>query len=72
MAVGRADAVPVMRALVDSGIDVTGPADSSALSARPDLTIVVTDDYLDPALSGISRAFLHSGRSWLLAKPLAR
>jgi bacteriocin biosynthesis cyclodehydratase domain-containing protein len=69
MAVGRADAVPVMRALVDSGIDVTGPADSTAPSAGQDLTIVVTDDYLDPALSGISRAFLHSGRSWLLAKP---
>jgi ribosomal protein S12 methylthiotransferase accessory factor len=31
--------------------------------------VVVTDDYLDPALSAVSRAFLHSGRGWLLAKP---
>jgi oxazoline/thiazoline synthase len=69
MAVGQADSVPVMRALVDSGIDVTGPADSTGRSAGPDLTIVVTDDYLNPALSAVSRAFLHSGRSWLLAKP---
>ena len=69
MAVGRADAVPVMRALVDSGIDVTGPGDSTGLPVGPDLTIVVTDNYLDPALSAVSRAFLHSGRSWLLAKP---
>jgi bacteriocin biosynthesis cyclodehydratase domain-containing protein len=69
MAVGRADPVPVMRALIDSGIDVTGPGDSTGRLAGPDLTIVVADDYLDPALSGISRAFLHSGRSWLLAKP---
>jgi oxazoline/thiazoline synthase len=69
MAVGQADSVPVMRALVDSGIDVTGPADSTGLSAGPDLTVVVTDDYLNPALSAVSRAFLHSGRSWLLAKP---
>ena len=69
MAVGRADAVPVMRALIDSGIDVTGPGDSTGLPVGPDLTIVVTDNYLDPALSAVSRAFLHSGRSWLLAKP---
>ena len=61
--------MPVMRALVDSGIDVTGPHDSTGLPVGPDLTIVVTDDYLDPALSAVSRAFLHSGRSWLLAKP---
>jgi ribosomal protein S12 methylthiotransferase accessory factor len=58
-----------MRALVDSGIDVTGPADSTGVPVGPDLTIVVTDNYLDPALSAVSRAFLHSGRSWLLAKP---
>jgi oxazoline/thiazoline synthase len=69
MAVGRADPVPMMRALVDSGIDVTGPDDSMGLSADPDLTLVVTDDYLNLALSAVSRAFLHSGRSWLLAKP---
>jgi bacteriocin biosynthesis cyclodehydratase domain-containing protein len=69
LAVGKADAVPVMRALVDSGIDVTGPADSTGQPAGPDVTVVVTDDYLNPALSAVSRAFLHSGRSWLLAKP---
>jgi bacteriocin biosynthesis cyclodehydratase domain-containing protein len=69
MAVGRADPVPVMRALVDSGIDVAGQGGSPGQPTGPDLTIVVTDDYLNPALSGVSRAFLHSGRSWLLAKP---
>ncbi len=63
VSVGRADPAPVMRALVDSGLDVSGG------SASGDLTVVVTDDYLDPALSAISRAFLHSGRNWLLAKP---
>ncbi len=69
VAVGQADPVPVLRALVDSGVDVTGPSDPAGRSAGPDLTIVVTDDYLRPALSAVSRAFLHSGRSWLLAKP---
>ena len=63
VSVGQADPAPVMRALVDSGMDVSGS------SGAVDLTVVVTDDYLDPALSAISRAFLHSGRSWLLAKP---
>jgi len=69
MAVGHADPVPVMRALVDSGIDVAGAANPSGMPDGPDLTLVVTDDYLDPALSAISRAFQHSGRRWLLAKP---
>jgi len=63
VSVGQADPAPVMRALVAAGLDVSGD------SASGDLSVVVTDDYLDPALSALSRAFLHSGQRWVLAKP---
>ena len=63
VAVGAADPAPVLQALVDSGINIAGGADVAAL------TVVITNDYLDPALGAISKAFLHTGQRWMLAKP---
>ena len=60
IAVGAADANGLTAALMafDMRMDATGaPA------------VVVTDDYLQPALGDINRQALLSGRPWLLCKP---
>ncbi len=66
VAIGRADPEPVLRALASSGINAAWAADGAG---HAELTVAVTDDYLDPALGAISTAFLRAGRRWMLAKP---
>lgn len=57
------DDAHVRAALIDAGHTIQS---SSATSA---LTVVLTDDYLNPALADINAAHLESGRPWLLARP---
>ena len=57
--VGTADANPLVAALSELSIRV---ADEGQLN------IVLTDDYLQPALAELNRAALASGRPWLLAR----
>lgn len=57
--VGAADSAPLATALTDISIGV-GEAGS--------LAVVLTDDYLQPALARINREALTNGHPWLLAK----
>ncbi len=70
---GRADPQTAAAACRESGLTVTGayggpgacgPQDSTAA-----LSLVLCDDYLDPALEEINTGHLEQGRPWLLAKP---
>lgn len=54
---------PVREALEDQGITV---CDSTAA----DFTLVVTDDYLRADLAHLNTAALHSGKPWMLVKPV--
>ncbi|WP_034273296.1 TOMM precursor leader peptide-binding protein [Haloechinothrix halophila] len=62
----------VVSALDAAGLAVTSRPALASGSARPtgELTVVVCDDYLDPALSEIDRAHREAGVPWLLAKPV--
>jgi bacteriocin biosynthesis cyclodehydratase domain-containing protein len=62
-AVGGADAGAAARACAASGLTVTDNADDACL------TLVVCDDYLDPALRELDARQRAAGRPWLLAKP---
>jgi ribosomal protein S12 methylthiotransferase accessory factor len=42
---------------------------TTSTSDNPGLTLVLVDDYLDPALEAINQRHLASGQPWLLAKP---
>lgn len=55
------DTAPLERACRDSGLAVTGERDA-------DLLLVLSDDYLDPALHDVNARLLAEGRPWLLAK----
>ncbi|MEV6839237.1 TOMM precursor leader peptide-binding protein [Streptomyces sp. NPDC051133] len=60
VALGRADAAAAERACRAAGLSC-GPA--------APFTLVVCDDYLDPALAEFNTARLADGRPWLAAKP---
>ncbi|WP_217643293.1 TOMM precursor leader peptide-binding protein [Actinopolyspora lacussalsi] len=69
LTVGEAvDVTAVETALRTAGFAVDA-APWEALSETADLTVVLCDDYLNPALAEIDRACRSSGRQWLLAKP---
>ena len=61
LAVGDVNLTGVTAALIAHGLRV----DAAGTPA-----VVVVDDYLQPALAGINRDALQSGRSWLLCKPV--
>ncbi len=61
---GGVDAGPAAEALDDLGFTVTTSDDLQAA-----FTVVLCDDYLDPALARLNHAHLVSGRPWMLAKP---
>lgn len=63
--VGGADAAAAARACTASGLTVVTDHDSS----RADATLVVCDNYLDPALGEIEADQRGLGLPWLLAKP---
>ncbi|HEY1573739.1 MAG TPA: TOMM precursor leader peptide-binding protein [Pseudonocardiaceae bacterium] len=58
--VGRTRAVDTLRAAGLTVLDGIGSAD---------LTVVLCDDYLNPALADVDAAHRAAGRPWLLAKP---
>lgn len=47
--------------VIDQEVVATGSGEA--------LTVVVVEDYLDPALAGLNRSFLRRGASWLPVKP---
>jgi len=67
--VGRVDAQPLIDALQRLGIPVGEgkPDDSMGVHS---LQVVLTDDYLQPALGQINQNALQNQQSWLLVKPL--
>ncbi len=75
--VGSADPTFLVRALLESGVTVAGqqdtpagePGASAAGGAEPFLTVVVTDDYLNPELAEINRYQHATGGRWMIAKP---
>ncbi|OMI87515.1 hypothetical protein BSZ07_25165 [Streptomyces sp. M1013] len=62
-ALGGADARAAARTCAASGLTVTDDP------AQAGLTLVVCDDYLDPALRALDERQRAAGRPWLLAKP---
>jgi bacteriocin biosynthesis cyclodehydratase domain-containing protein len=79
---GGADPRPAAAACRESGLTVTGVSGSprvSGVSGASEvsgvggaaLSLVLCDDYLDPALEEINAEHLGVGRPWLLAKPYA-
>jgi ribosomal protein S12 methylthiotransferase accessory factor len=63
------------------GVEIHGDVDGAAIedalaaaglriAADGELTIAVTDDYLQPSLAACNEAALASGRPWLLARPV--
>ncbi|MET7618148.1 TOMM precursor leader peptide-binding protein [Streptomyces sp. NPDC005408] len=63
---------PVLAALRETGLTVrTSPLEETGEGYAPGegLTVVLVDDYLDPALERINAAHLAAERPWLLAKP---
>ena len=66
--VGSADAAGIIRVLQESGVRLD-PAQAAAAQSEPFLTVVVTDDYLNPELAAINE-FQHArGGRWIIAKP---
>jgi len=65
---GRADPQTAAAACRESGLTVTGARGPHA-SPGAALSLVLCDDYLDPALDRINTEHLEQGRPWLLAKP---
>jgi ribosomal protein S12 methylthiotransferase accessory factor len=45
-------------------------ADAPATAPQADLTVILTDNYLDPALGEFNRRARAAGQRWLLARPL--
>jgi bacteriocin biosynthesis cyclodehydratase domain-containing protein len=70
---GRADLAAAAAACRESGLIVTGAGRDLGASGPQDgraaLSLVLCDDYLDPALAEINAEHLGVGRPWLLAKP---
>ena len=57
------DDAHVRATLMDAGHSI------GSMPATLTLTVVLTDDYLNPALADINAAHLEDGRPWLLARP---
>jgi bacteriocin biosynthesis cyclodehydratase domain-containing protein len=74
-----ADAVRAACGAAGVAVDLAGPGggprdrpggDGGPGRHAPSLSVVLCEDYLDPALAGIDAAHRASGRPWLLAKPV--
>lgn len=63
-ALGGADAEPVILAVDEAGLTLAADDDPA-----PTLEVVVTDDYLAPALADVDRAARAAGRRWLPVRP---
>ncbi|MEV6693650.1 TOMM precursor leader peptide-binding protein [Micromonospora sp. NPDC051196] len=66
--VGEVDPEPLLAALGAAGLRVR-PAVAGGTS-EVDLSVVATDNYLNPELAEQNDAALRSGRPWLLTKPI--
>ena len=69
VAVGGADPALLTAALQASGVTVGMSAEGQEPPVDTALTVVVVDDYLNPALEAMNQDFLARGRSWLPVKP---
>ena len=66
--VGSANASGISRALLESGVQLAGTAEDGE-AGEVFLTVVVTDDYLNPELAEVNK-FQHArGGRWIIAKP---
>ncbi|WP_369389898.1 TOMM precursor leader peptide-binding protein [Streptomyces sp. CG1] len=63
LVLGSTDPGPVREECLTSGLTLAGDDASAAF------TLVVCDDYLDPALAEVDARHRAAGRPWLLAKP---
>jgi ribosomal protein S12 methylthiotransferase accessory factor len=66
---GRTGAAEVLDACAAAGLDAAAaPAEGPRLTGAA-VTLVVCDDYLDPALAAVDAAQRAAGRPWLLVRP---
>ncbi|WP_267242483.1 TOMM precursor leader peptide-binding protein [Streptomyces sp. PR69] len=65
----RLDGADVRDALTEAGVVLGLPSRVGGDRGVCDLTVVLCDDYLLPALADVDAAQRRSGRPWLLAKP---
>jgi oxazoline/thiazoline synthase len=63
LVLGRTDPGPIRQECLASGLVLADDDESAAF------TLVVCDDYLDPALADVDARHRAAGRPWLLAKP---
>jgi ribosomal protein S12 methylthiotransferase accessory factor len=68
-AVGDVDASPIIAALRDAGVSVRHERPDAVGERAVDLTVVVTDEYLDADLATVDARLRSVGRPWLLVKP---
>jgi ribosomal protein S12 methylthiotransferase accessory factor len=68
-AVGDVALAPVASALRDAGITVVEESRTDIGTAKADLTVVVTDEYLDEELAPVDAKLRELVRPWLLLKP---
>jgi len=66
--IGGLSSAPLVEVLRDSGFEGAVGEDGAAI--HPDLTVVVSDDYLRPELEEENRRALASGSPWMLVKPV--
>ena len=70
VACGNVDAGAIIASLRAHGLRTrTRGAEEEAAGPGGALSIVVTDDYLDPALERLNAAYLAAGHPWVLVKP---
>ncbi len=67
--IGGADGSGLTRALIESGLQVVDGRDAAVGTTSAHLTVVVADDYLNPALAEINREAVATGHQWMLVKP---
>ncbi|MFG1971167.1 TOMM precursor leader peptide-binding protein [Nonomuraea fuscirosea] len=70
VACGDADAGPVEAVLREHGLRIrTRTVEDEAAGPQGELSVVVTGDYLDPALERLNTAYLAAEHPWALVKP---
>jgi ribosomal protein S12 methylthiotransferase accessory factor len=75
LGLGGIDPWTVVPMLAEAGLSVNvidPDTDSAAAASGTGPLLLLTDDYLDPAVSGINDAMLETGRTWVLGKPVGR
>jgi oxazoline/thiazoline synthase len=68
-AIGAVDAAAAANALSAAGLRTIVEPDYARSIPTADLTVVLSDDYLNPGLAKVDAVHREVGRPWLLAKP---